>query len=61
MLAGTEKEKTNKAYNLVKQLEEVELLLLLPQPGEAPLSDAQRNHINKLMVAIQQLKFEDGK
>ena len=60
MLAGTEKEKTNKAYNLVKQLEEVELLLL-PQPDETPLSDAQRNHINKLMVAIQQLKFEDGK
>ena len=52
MLAGTEKEKTNKAYNLVKQLEEVELLLLLPQPGETPLRDAQRNHINKLMVAI---------
>ncbi len=36
MLAGTEKEQTNKAYNLVKKLEEVELLLL-PQPDETPL------------------------
>ena len=57
MLAGTEKERTDKAYKLVKELEEVELLLQ-PQPDNTPLNDAQRNHINKLMSAIQQLKFE---
>ena len=60
MLAGTEKERTNKAYNLVKQLEEVELLLA-PQPDNTPLSEAQSNHITKLMTAIQQLKFEESK
>ena len=58
MPAGTEKDKTNKAYNLVKQLEEVELLL--PQPDNTPLNDAQRNHIDKLMTAIQQLKFDEA-
>lgn len=57
MLAGTEKERTDKAYKLVKELEEVELLLQ-PQPDNTPLNDAQRNHINKLMTAIQQLKFD---
>lgn len=57
MLGGTEKERTDKAYKLVKELEEVELLLQ-PQPDNTPLNDAQRNHINKLMVAIQQLKFD---
>ncbi|WP_425066401.1 hypothetical protein [Reyranella sp.] len=60
LLAGTEKEKTNKAYNLVKELEDVELLLQ-PLPDDKPLDDAQRTQIAKLMKAIQQLKFEDGK
>lgn len=56
MLAGTEKEKTNKAYNLVKQLEDVELLLQ-PLPDDKPLDEDQRNQITKLLTAIQQLKF----
>ncbi len=30
-----------------------------PQPDNTPLNDAQRNHINKLMAVIQQLKFDD--
>ena len=47
--------RTDKAYKLVKGLEEAELLQ--PQPDNTPLNDAQRNRINKLMVAIQQLKF----
>ncbi len=58
MLVGSEKEKTNKAYNLVKQLEDVELLLQ-PLPDDKPLDDDQRNQITKLMTAIQQLKFAD--
>ena len=60
LLAGTEKEKTNKAYHLVKELEDVELLLQ-PLPDNKPLDDAQRTQIAKLMKAIQQLKFDDGK
>ncbi len=60
LLAGTEKEKTNRAYNLVKQLEDIELVLQ-PLPDDKPLDDAQRNQIAKLMAAIQQLKFDDTK
>ena len=60
LLAGTEKEKTNRAYNLVKQLEDVELVLQ-PLPDDKPLDDAQRTQITKLMAAIQQLKFDDGR
>jgi len=60
LLAGTEKDKTNKAYNLVKELEDVELLLQ-PLPDDKPLDDAQRAQIAKLMAAIQQLKFDDGR
>ncbi len=60
LLAGTEKQKTNKAYNLVKELEDVELLLQ-PLPDDKPLDDAQRSQIAKLMSAIQQLKFDDGR
>ena len=58
MLVGTEKEKTNKAYNLVKQLEDVELLLQ-PLPDDKPLDEDQRNQITKLLTAIQQLKFAE--
>lgn len=60
LLAGTEKEKTNRAYNLVKQLEDIELLLQ-PLPDDKPLDAAQRDQITKLMAAIQQLKFDDSK
>ncbi|KAF0098545.1 MAG: hypothetical protein FD144_4264 [Rhodospirillaceae bacterium] len=60
LLAGTEKEKTNRAYNLVKQLEDIELVLQ-PLPDDKPLDEAQRTQIAKLMSAIQQLKFDDGK
>lgn len=58
MLAGSEKDKTNRAYNLVRELEDVELLLQ-PLPDDKPLSDDQRAQISKLMTAIQQLKFAD--
>ncbi|HQS14565.1 hypothetical protein [Reyranella sp.] len=60
LLAGTEKEKTNRAYNLVKELEDIELVLQ-PLPDNKPLDDAQRTQIAKLMTAIQQLKFDDGR
>ncbi|MGQ3301939.1 hypothetical protein [Reyranella sp.] len=60
LLAGTEKQKTNKAYHIVKELEDVELMLQ-PLPDSKPLDDAQRAQITKLMTAIQQLKFDDGK
>lgn len=60
LLAGTEKEKTNRAYNLVKQLEDIELVLQ-PLPDDKPLDEAQRAQIAKLMTAIQQLKFDDGR
>lgn len=60
LLAGSEKEKTNRAYNLVKQLEDIELVLQ-PLPDEKPLDAAQRDQITKLMAAIQQLKFDDSK
>jgi len=60
LLAGTEKEKTNRAYNLVKQLEDIELVLQ-PLPDDKPLDEAQRTQIAKLMTAIQQLKFDDGR
>jgi hypothetical protein len=60
LLAGTEKEKTNRAYNLVKQLEDIELVLQ-PLPDDKPLDEAQRTQVAKLMTAIQQLKFDDGK
>jgi len=58
MLAGGEKEKTNKAYNLVRQLEDVELVLQ-PLPDDKPLDEDLRNRITKLLTAIQQLKFAD--
>ena len=58
MLEGTEKEKTSKAYNLVKELEDVELLLQ-SLPDDRPLNEAQRTQITKLMTAIQQLKFSE--
>ena len=60
LLAGSEKEKTNRAYNLVKQLEDIELVLQ-PLPDDKPLDEAQRSQIAKLMSAIQQLKFDDGR
>ena len=60
LLAGSEKEKTNRAYNLVKQLEDIELVLQ-PLPDDKPLDSAQRDQITKLMAAIQQLKFDDSK
>lgn len=60
LLVGTEKEKTNRAYNLVKELEDIELVLQ-PLPDNKPLDEAQRTQIAKLMTAIQQLKFDDGR
>lgn len=60
LLDGSEKDKTNRAFNLVKQLEEVELMLQ-PQPDDKPLDQSQRNHITKLITAIQQLHLGDPK
>lgn len=60
LLNGGEKDKTDKAFNLVKQLEEVEFLLQ-SQPDDKPLDQAQRNHIAKLISAIRQLHLGDPK
>lgn len=56
ILGGSEKQKTNRAYNLVRELEDVELLLQ-PLPDDKPLDEEHRSQITKLMTAIQQLKF----
>lgn len=58
LLVGSDKQKTAQAYKLVKQLEEVELLLQ-PRPDEQALDTAQRNHITKLITSIQQLHFAE--
>jgi hypothetical protein len=60
LLDGSEKDKTNRAFNIVKQLEEVELLLQ-QQPDDKPLDQSQRNHVTKLIAAVQQLHLGDPK
>jgi hypothetical protein len=56
LLVGTDKEKTAQAFELVKQLEESELLLQ-SQPDDKPLDAAELEKLTKLTKAIQKLHF----
>jgi hypothetical protein len=56
LLAGTDKQQASQAFNLVKQLEEAELLLQ-SEPDALPLDRAQRTRITKLIDTIQGLHF----
>lgn len=56
LLAGTDKEKTAQAFELVKQLEESELLLQA-QPDDKLLDAAELDKLTKLTKAIQRLHF----
>lgn len=59
LLDGTEKQKTTQAFELVKQLEESELVLQA-QPDDKPLDEATRAQLTKLMGSIQNLHFAPG-
>jgi hypothetical protein len=56
LLAGSEKQKTSEAFELVRQLEESELLLQ-PQPDDKPLDAAEHAKLTKVINAIQKLHF----
>ncbi len=56
LLAGTAKEKTAEAFDLVKQLEESELLLQ-SQPDDKPLDSGELAKLTKVITAIQKLHF----
>jgi hypothetical protein len=56
LLAGSDKDKTTQAFELVKQLEESELLLQA-QPDDKPLDATELAKLTKLTTAIQKLHF----
>lgn len=56
LLAGTDKQKTTEAFELVRQLEESELLLQA-QPDDKPLDAAEHAKLTKVIAAIQKLHF----
>ncbi len=56
LLAGTDKERTAQAFELVRQLEESELLLQA-QPDDKALDAAELEKLTKLTKAIQKLHF----
>ncbi len=56
LLAGSAKEKTAEAFELVKQLEESELLLQA-QPDDKPLDSGELAKLTKVITAIQKLHF----
>lgn len=56
LLAGTAKDKTAEAFELVKQLEEAELLLQ-SQPDDKPLDSGELAKLTKVITAIQKLHF----
>lgn len=56
LLAGSDKDKTALAFELVRQLEESELLLQA-QPDDKPLDAAELAKLTKLTTAIQKLHF----
>jgi len=56
LLAGTDKQKTSEAFELVRQLEESELLLQ-PQPDDKPLDSGELAKLTKVIAAIQKLHF----
>jgi hypothetical protein len=56
LLEGTDQQKTTRAFDLVKRLEEAELLLQ-SQPDDKPLDKEQRDQLTKLVTTIQHLHF----
>lgn len=56
LLAGSAKDKTAEAFELVKQLEESELLLQ-SQPDDKPLDSGELAKLTKVITAIQKLHF----
>lgn len=56
LLAGSAKDKTTEAFELVKQLEEAELLLQ-SQPDDKPLDSGELAKLTKVITAIQKLHF----
>jgi hypothetical protein len=56
LLAGSAKTKTAEAFELVKQLEESELLLQ-SQPDDKPLDSGELAKLTKVITAIQKLHF----
>lgn len=56
LLEGTDQQKTTRAFNLVKRLEEAEILLQ-PLPDDKPLDSEQRDQLTKLVTTIQHLHF----
>jgi hypothetical protein len=56
LLAGTDKQKTTEAFELVRQLEESELLLQ-SQPDDKLLDTAEHAKLTKVIAAIQKLHF----
>lgn len=56
LLAGSEKQKTAEAFELVRQLEESELLLQA-QADDKPLDAAELAKLTKVINAIQKLHF----
>ena len=60
LLEGTDQQKTTQAFNLVKRLEDAELLLQ-SVPDDKALDNEQRTQLTKLVTAIQHLHFQPGK
>lgn len=56
LLAGSAKNKTAEAFELVRQLEESELLLQ-SQPDDKPLDSGELAKLTKVIAAIQKLHF----
>lgn len=56
LLAGSAKDKTTEAFELVRQLEEAELLLQ-SQPDDKPLDSGELAKLTKVITAIQKLHF----
>jgi hypothetical protein len=56
LLAGSAKDKTTEAFELVRQLEEAELLLQ-SQPDDKPLDSGELAKLTKVIAAIQKLHF----
>lgn len=56
LLAGSARDKTTEAFELVRQLEEAELLLQ-SQPDDKPLDSGELAKLTKVITAIQKLHF----
>lgn len=60
LLEGTEQQKTAQAFNLVKRLEDAELVLQSTPDGQ-PLDANQRDQLTKLVTAIQHIHLVPAK